>query len=236
MKILVCLEVGPEATGAFVPEFPGCWVFGRTPVRALEKVRAEVERWFRWVKEHGEGVSVEVRGFEVETEILRVSYNPVMAGKPEPLFWAEVPPIGREDILRTIRLMRYSREDLLSLTSSLSDELLDWKPAGKPRTIRNCLRHIAYVEPWYISRLNVELNVRHPKNVFELLKHTREIVLDFLENFPEEKMRGIFQPIKDANPICSLWTARKVLRRLVDHERLHTRYVEKLLKMRQEIG
>jgi len=31
--------------------------------------------------------------------------------------------------------------------------------------------------------------------------------------------------------ICNLWTARKVLRRIVDHERLHARYIEKTLEI-----
>jgi len=46
MKIKVCLEVGPQGKGAFVPEGPGSWVFGRAPERALEKERLIVREWF----------------------------------------------------------------------------------------------------------------------------------------------------------------------------------------------
>jgi len=234
-KILVCLEVGQGGTGAFVPDHPGCWVFGRTPERALKKVKVAIAEWFKWVEKHGEKVPDEARWFEVEVaEMLRVDYNPVEAGKPEPLFWSEVLPITRDDIARTLCLMKYSRVDLLELVSDLSDECLDWLPPKKPRTIRNCLRHIAYVEPWYISRLNVDLPTKYPEDVFEMLDYTRKIVVDYLRNFPSNKMRGIFQPKIDSNPVCNLWTARKVLRRLVDHERLHTRYIEKVLKMYRE--
>jgi len=154
-KIAACLEVGSEGTGAFVPDCPGCWVFGRSPESALAKVRSAVAEWFDWLERRGETVSAEARDFEIEVaEVLKVSYNPVEAGKPEPLFWSEVAPVTRKDIARTLKLMEYSREDLLKLVSNLSDEVLDWLPPGKPRTIRNCLRHIAYVEPWYITRLN----------------------------------------------------------------------------------
>jgi len=236
-KIAVCLEVGHEGTGAFVPECPGCWVFGRSPESALAKVRSAVAEWFDWLERHGETVSAEARDFEIEVgEVLRVSYNPVEAGKPEPLFWSEVTPVTRKDITRTLKLMEYSREDLLKLVSNLSDEVLDWLPPGKPRTIRNCLRHIAYVEPWYITRLNVKLPVRYPKNVFKLLSHTRKIVVEYLRSMPRDKLRGVFQPKKDKSPLCNLWTARKVLRRLVDHERLHTRYIVKVLQDYGEVG
>lgn len=235
MKVFVCLEVGQGGTGAFVPECPGCWVFGRTPERALEKVRIAVRGWFEWLKSHGEKIPAEASKLNVEVgEILRVSYNPVEAGKPEPLFWSEVAPIKNKDIMHTIRLLRYSRSDLLNLVSSLDKEVLNWQPPGKPRTIRNTLKHIGIVDWWYITRLNVDLPAKFPRNVFKLLAYTRELVIDFLKNFPEEKRRGVFQPKMDVGrkaELCNLWTARKVLRRLVDHERLHTKYIERVLRM-----
>ena len=235
-KIFVCLEVGSQATGAFVPDCPGCWVFGRTKERAIEKVSIAIVKWSEWLKKHGESISEISNKVEIEvTEVLRVDYNPAEAGKPEPLFWSEVLPVQRDDIERTVRLLGYSRKDLLDLLPDISDECLDWKPPGKPRTIRNCLKHIAYVEPWYINRLNIQVPEDYPDDVIELLNCTRNIVIECLKNFPKRKMRGIFQPKKDRNPVCDLWTARKVLRRLVDHERLHTKYIEKVLKMYHEM-
>ncbi|MFB0567822.1 MAG: type II toxin-antitoxin system HicB family antitoxin [Candidatus Bathyarchaeia archaeon] len=235
MKIFVCLEVGQGGTGAFVPECPGCWVFGRTPERALEKVKVAINDWFEWLKRHGEKIPTEASKFAVEVgEILRVNYNPVEAGKPEPLFWSEVTPTKSKDIARTICLLGYSRSDLLNMVSSLGNEILDWQPPGKPRTLRNALEHIGFVEWWYITRLDVELPTKFPKDVFDLLSHTRKIVIDYLQDFPKGKRSGVFQPRRDVGrraKICNLWTARKVLRRLVDHERLHTNYIEKVLQM-----
>lgn len=231
-KIFVCLEVGSEGTGVFVPAYPGCWVFGRTPERALLKVKEAIFDWFRWIEKHGEHVSDETKNFEVEVaEMMRVDYNPVEAGKPEPLFWSEIAPVSRKDITRTIQLLEYSREDLLKLVSNLSKECLEWLPPNKPRTIKNCLKHIAYVEPWYITRLNIDLPSKYPRNTFKLLDYTRKLIVNVLKDFPKEKMRGVYQPKKDRSPVCNLWTARKVLRRLVDHERLHTRYIEKVLQL-----
>jgi len=234
MKIKVCLEVGPQGKGAFVPEDPGCWVFGRTPARALEKERLIVREWFSWLRRHGEQVS-EPAEIELEVaEILRVDYNPVEAGKPEPLFWSEVPPITPGDLARTLQLMGYSRADLLELVQGLDEETLDWQPPGEPRTIRNCLQHIAYVEPWYLSRLGIELPKECLKDVFELLQYARKIVIDCLSNFPKEKMAWVLQPVKDPSQVCNLWTARKVLQRLVDHEKLHARYIAKVLRMYEQ--
>lgn len=139
-----------------------------------------VAEWFDWMERHGERIPRGAKDFELEVaEVLRVSYNPVEAGKPEPLFWSEVLPVTKRDVARTLRLMDYSREDLLTLISDLSDRCLDWVPPGEPRTIRNCLRHIAYVELWYITRLGVDLPSKHPKGVLETLNYTRKITVDF---------------------------------------------------------
>lgn len=234
MKIIVCLEAGVGGAGAFVPECPGCWVFGRNPERALKKVKLAIAEWFLWLKRHGEPAP-EVDDFELDVaEVLRVTYNPVEAGKPEPLFWSEVLPVEEGDITRTIRLMEYSRSDLLHLVSDLSDEILDWQPSNEPRTIRNCLRHIGIVEWWYITRLDIDLPEEFPEGVFELLSYTRKMVINSLQKLPMEKRSGVYQPKKHVDPdavICNLWTARKVLRRLVDHERLHMAYIERILRM-----
>jgi predicted RNase H-like HicB family nuclease len=234
-KISVCLEIGPQGAGVFVPDCPGCWVYGRTRESAVKKVKIAIRQWYDWLEEHGERYPKANRKFEIEVaESMKVGYNPVKAGKPEPLFWSEVLPIKRDDIKRTIRLMEYSRQDLLDLVFHLTKEQLDFKPSGQPRSIRNCLKHIAYVEWWYVNRLNIEMPEKFPKDLFGLMNHIRELVVGALEKFPREKMRGVHQPVKYKSPTCDLWTARKVLRRLVDHERMHTRYIRKVLKMYPE--
>jgi predicted RNase H-like HicB family nuclease len=231
VKIPVCIEIGPQGSGVFVPDCPGCWVYGHTKESALKKVKIAIKQWFDWLEDHGESYPKASRKFEIEvTESMHVAYNPVKAGKPEPLFWSEVLPVKRDDIKRTIQLMKYSRQDLLDLVSHLTKEQLDFKPPGLPRSIRNCLKHIAYVEWWYVNRLNIEMPEKFPKDLFGLMNHVRGLVIGVLEKFPREKMRGVHQPVKYKSPTCDLWTARKVLRRLVDHERLHTRYIRKVLK------
>jgi len=188
MKINVCLEAGRDGVGAFVPDCPGCWVFGRTSESALKKVEAAVAEWFEWLRRHGETVNVKTSEIEIVVdELLHVTYNPVEAGKPEPLFWSEVLPIGSRDIERTIQLMNYSRGDLIELTSTLDGKTLDWQPPEKPRTIRNCLNHIGIVEWWYITRLDIDLAEDMPEDVFELLRYTWETVLHSLKILPEAK-------------------------------------------------
>ncbi|MDG7004390.1 MAG: hypothetical protein JRN38_03930 [Nitrososphaerota archaeon] len=88
-----CLEVGEGGTGAFIPELPGCWVFARNEERALAKAKSAASNWYAWAKRHGEPVAPPTKIKVEPSEVLRVSYNPVEAGKPEPLFWSEVLPV-----------------------------------------------------------------------------------------------------------------------------------------------
>jgi hypothetical protein len=231
LDLQVCLEVGPRATGAFVPDCPGCWVFGRDQKSALKKVRLAASEWYEWLKRHGETVGLPEAIRIKPAEILQVTYNPAEAGKPEPLFWSEVLPISSKDVERTLRLMDYSRSDLLGLCSELDSRVLRWKPKREPRTIHNCLKHIAIVEWWYITRLNINLPEDLPSDVFELLRYTRQLARQSLLGMSREERGSIFQPKNDPSPICDLWTARKVLRRFVDHERLHTNYLRRIIRL-----
>jgi uncharacterized damage-inducible protein DinB len=167
---------------------------------------------------------------------MRVTYNPAEAGKPEPLFWSEVLPVSVRDVHRTLRLMEYSRNDLLELCSGLDRLALRWKPKSEPRSIAGCLKHIAIVEWWYITRLNIDLPKEFPGDVFRLLKYTRQLAERSLGGLSKRQRSEIVQPRNDLSPICNLWTARKVLRRFVDHERLHTNYVRKMIRLYQSNG
>jgi uncharacterized damage-inducible protein DinB len=195
----------------------------------MVKVRTAVNDWHRWAKAHGE-IAGKLGPVHVDPgEVLRVNYNPADAGKPEPLFWSEVLPVTKSHIERGLRLMGYSRNDLVRLCSDLDDHLLRWRPDGWPRSIGDCLKHIAFTDWWYVTRLDIDLPRDFPEDIFDLLTYTRGLAEEALRGLTKEQRSRIFQPRSDPSPVCNLWTARKVLRRFVDHEMLHTRYVEKVL-------
>lgn len=72
-KISICLKVGPQATGAFVPNCPGCWVFGRIKERTIEKGRIAIIEWAELLKKYGEDIPDMSNKVEIEVaEILSV--------------------------------------------------------------------------------------------------------------------------------------------------------------------
>ena len=125
--------------------------------------------------------------------------------------------------------MNHSRRDLLELARGLDSGALRRRPKGGPRTVGNCLEHIAIAEWWYITRLDADLPTDFSRDRIELLHYRRGLAERQLKRLTKDQRTLIFQPRNDPSPVCNLWTARKVLRRLVDHERLHTAYIEKTL-------
>ena len=125
--------------------------------------------------------------------------------------------------------MDHSRRDLLELVHGLDGDALRSRPRGGPRTVGNCLRHVAIAERWYITRLDIDLPTDFPRDRVGLLRYTRGLAERELKRLTKDLRTRVFQPKDDPSPVCNLWTARKVLRRLVDHERLHTAYIEKAL-------
>lgn len=166
-------------------------------------------------------------------EVLRVDYNPALANKPEPLFWSEMRPVGQWEIERTLRLMRAARTDLLHLMQRVGARVYDYRPPFGPRSIGETLVHIANAEWWYVTRLEIDLPTRLPKDPIARLARARALVEDAILHLTRERRHGVCQPVRHtaaSSRVASLWTARKVLRRFVDHERLHTRWLERALQ------
>ena len=230
--IAACLEEGPEATGVFLPDLPGCWAFGRTRDSALQKAAALADAWPAWLHLHRLAVDVDLAGPVTVAEVLRVDYNPALANKPEPLFWSEMRPVGQSEIERALRLMRAARIDLLKLVQGVGAQAYDYRPPFGPRSIGETLEHIANAEWWYVTRLEIALPARLPRDPLARLTHVRAMVEDAILHLPRDRRHGVYQPVRytaASSRVASLWTARKVLRRFVDHERLHTRWLVRTL-------
>lgn len=155
------------------------------------------------------------------------------AGGADPLLRCDRVPTSRKDVTRCLRLLGYSREDLLHLLSGLSKEVLDWKPEGEPRSVRNAIRHIAQVDIWYLSRIGADprLDKTKMRDIFTFLDYSRSLVRETLPRLTQSQLKKVFYPRKWSDEPYP-WTATKVLQRLVTHERQHTSYLRRILTLR----
>jgi uncharacterized damage-inducible protein DinB len=140
---------------------------------------------------------------------------------------------------RYFRLMAYNRADLLALTRNLPDELLDWQPYPGAFSLRGLLRHVGNAEEWYVSRvvppesLPPEWEDDESLPIFEFLEMERRTAVARLRQLTEEERTGVFYPTAWAYHPEEPWTARKALRRFVEHEREHIAQIREILDVRR---
>jgi len=137
------------------------------------------------------------------------------------------------------RLMAYARADLLALVQTLPDEVLDWQPAPQSLSIRRLLRHVGNAEEWYVSRLvppeTLPPEWEHDGELptFEFLEMERRTAVTWLRQLSDEERSGVFYPTHWTQHPEEPWTARKVLRRFLEHEREHTAQIREILAARR---
>jgi uncharacterized damage-inducible protein DinB len=140
---------------------------------------------------------------------------------------------------RYYRLMDYNRDDLLAMVGKPSEELLDWRPFPGAYNLRRVLRHVGNGDQWYVSRI-VPVETLPPEweddegmAPFAYLEMSRRTAIDRLRQLTPEERSGVFYPTAWTDHPDEPWTARKVLRRALEHEREHTGQAREVLAARR---
>ena len=231
MRVRLYLEVGSaEHEGgsclAWVLDLPGCVTYRASLEEAIARAPEIVQQYLGWLRGHGESVPERAEIDPEPAEIFQVSF----LGNYEinAIFGPDFGAPSNEELERCLRWMRYSREDLWELICGLSKEALDAEVRSGRPTIREVLQHVAGVEEWYISRLELDPSqVAAPsagnEDVFEQLQEVRAWAVERLQNLPAEQRKRITVHAGE------VWTLKKVLRRFLYHEAYHRRQIEELL-------
>jgi len=234
-KYKVYLEIDRKGCCmAHVRELLGCFVWDKTQKKALEKVPEGVRSYLSFLKKNGEKNVKVTKKIEFEVVENRKGTCPVISGSKAALFSYDLLPPSQAFINQCILRMGYNRKELVKRVGKLSKEILDWRPDKKTRSIRETLNHIANCDIWYLSRLNnfKELCSVHEypnAKIFEKLKENREIAVRVLRKLSPEDRNKINIPRKWTNYKDEKWTAGKMLRRFLEHEREHIGTIDKTL-------
>lgn len=207
---------------------PGCCVGARSREEVLCALPQAVREYRAWLHRHDEGPreqDTEV-SFDVVEEV--VGTGPFDPGDAAALFSVERSPVTSDDIEDCLRLMSYSRSDLLKMVEDLPDRVLDWRESQTTFSLRVLIRHIGNAEQFYISRLFEpdqlprEWAADRTLPIFEFLELERRGCLDCLRRLDDRQRSEVFRPVHFTDHPEEEWTASKVLRRFVEHEREHT--------------
>lgn len=224
---------------AHVLSLPGCVVRAPDRDQAVAQLPAAIDNYCAWLRNHGETVEPSTAGFEIEIAEVHTGLGPFDRRTQAALFTPDEQPLTTDDLERHLQVLGYSRADLLDLVVDLPDELLDWQPNAESFSLRELLRHVGNAEEWYVSRLvpadtlPEEWANDEEMPLFEFLAMERRTAIARLRQLTADERSSTVFPTAWSHRPEEPWTARKALRRFVEHEREHTGQARELLETRR---
>jgi predicted RNase H-like HicB family nuclease len=218
-------DMEPNRWVAWVLDLPACFSSAHTEADAVTHAPESIAAHHRWLARHESSLPVVSGPFEVE--LVETFHSFPSDEDPEYLvnafFQDDRRPLAYWDLEVALRLLKWTHEDLLEVVGSVTREQLSKPLAGETRgSIAGILEHVAGAENWYFEQLGMGLHrAQLPDDSLGKLETVRTNTRTRLvELIADERI----------TPNCGeLWSARKVVRRTLWHERAHTQQIVRLL-------
>lgn len=193
-----------------------------------------------WLQAHGEAV-LAAPDYVVAEEIAVV--GDFESGDDVGFYAPDTVPPTPAEVERYLRIAGHAHTDLLALVEPLDDAALDWVRDERTRSIRRVLRHIAGAEHWYMTRIIDDPKAAGLPEIIRDAYARCDATEDMVERVrivwpafqrwasnltPQQRARNVV-PTWFTSLAGERWTARKMLRRWIEHCREHTRSVEQIL-------
>jgi uncharacterized damage-inducible protein DinB/predicted RNase H-like HicB family nuclease len=236
----VNLEHGERWWYAHVVELPGCFTREDDREEALIALPGAISRHLEYLRSKGVKRGWAASGLRVVEEVDGI---PELgeAGGAVALFGSDRAPVSGAEFRPFLELMRWNREELMSIVESLSENARTARPLPGKWAINETLRHIANAEEWYISRLGLKAQREYEafietmkpdkkrQPILDRLYTTRQGVYHVLDVSFEGGVPRVFKRSAYTKHPEEEWTFRKVLRRFVEHEREHIGTIKKVI-------
>jgi predicted RNase H-like HicB family nuclease len=213
-------------THAHVPALPGCNWVAASPEEACQQAEVEIRRHLDWL--HRYGSDVPPCSEAITPVVVQKHMSTAREGYLVGFFDCDLEPVQREEIPGFLALMSFAREELLALTQALPEALLSWQPGPKEWSIAEVLRHVAGVQRYYLTRIIYPdlVPIQQPfRSVWKRLASMQALSTQLLMELSGEQLSAVV-----AASSGELWTARKVFRRFIEHEREHTFHIQEILE------
>lgn len=217
-------DIEPRHYVCWVLDLPGCFSPASTQEEAVARAPARIGEYYAWITRHDPTLPEALRPYDVE--VVEVFGAHPSAEDPDyvvnAFFEDDARPLAYWDVEVGLRLLDWSRQDLIAVVRSLSREQLHTPIPGEDReTIAGVLEHVCGAENWYLSHLGLAIDrASLPRDVFRKLKavraNTRRQLVTLVGDQRITERHG------------ERWSARKILRRTLWHERDHTEHIVKL--------
>ena len=216
MPYVVCAEEMDGRWIAHVPDLPGCYASHAQRDAAIAAAPRAVEDYIAWCGRHGIRVSG-VSPPMVVSEVVRAwLYEPEY--EVNAFFAADRPPVAVDELPEMQRLLGASRKDMLQALEGIDPDRLQRSIPGERWPIAGIVHHVATSELWYLDRLGLAFQRRELSP--EPLEALEQVRRHYLGNLPALGAQGAVVALAG-----EVWSARKVLRRTLWHERDHTEHI-----------
>jgi len=219
-------DMEPNRWIAWVLDLPGCFSAAQTESDAIAAAPACIAGYFSWLRSHDGRLPDP--GARFETQIVETFGSFPSRERPDyivnALFEDDRRPLSYWDVEVALRLLAWTREDLLAMLHGATEAQLN---APLPReiggSVAGVLGHVAGAENWYMEQMG--LAMRREQLADGPLSMLGTVRANSMARLPE--MAGDDRVVKGNGG--ELWSGRKVVRRTLWHERAHTRHIRRLL-------
>ena len=234
--ITIATVTYPTTTHAWGISLPGL-VAGGADEEALDaNLRLVIADHLSWVRRHGDDAAANA-GNDLSYEIVeRLDGTQFERTGGEFLFEAERTPLDTTELDVLLRRMAWAREDLLESVRGLADAVLDWAPptsalrhvdtwAPEARTIRGIFEHVLQLEIYYRDGLRDGQS----RGIFERPGEPaaeRALTVELLRGLDDDALNQIYRPVRPGRTEPEDWNARKLVRRIISHERGHAAEIQ----------
>ena len=232
MIFRICIENNNEGIRsiAWALEHPGCFAYGKDGDSALANLPDAFRAYATWIGQH-EPAWISSDKIELRLEDTWQDYNIDESYDRneksdyymvDAWFRHDWKPLTAVDVQRGLKMLAWSRADLLKTVKGLSDEKLNQTYLGERWNINGILKHVGGAECWYLDWLGLALpREQIPDEPFARLKVSRARL--------NEKLTTLKGSKQVVGVDGEFWSPRKLLRRALWHERDHTVHIQKLI-------
>jgi hypothetical protein len=232
MQIRIGLENNIEGrTLAWALDYPGCFAYGTDETEALVRLPRALLEYDVWIKDHTTDSWVDLEDMDMrvvesfETFCIDENYNRVPDGQGYEInawFIDDWRPLTDVEIERGLKIFHWQREELLAGLTTLDPEILEKDFPGQRWNILGIAKHIANAELWYLSRLDLtdlshkDLSADPKARLGQTAALIDRVFPKFINEVNVTGIEGEF------------WSYRKILRRILWHQRDHIEHIKEL--------
>jgi predicted RNase H-like HicB family nuclease len=209
---------------AWVFELLGCVSTGKTRAEAVARAGASIAAYQQWLGEHCSERAFEDPYIDIHVAEIYEAVETEPGYIANAFFVDDHIPLAKEDVTFVRCLLEGTRADLLTRVARISPEKrAEPIPGDRFGSIDGILGHLGEAEWWYLDRLELAFPKSElPDEPLERLERVRaHLMLHLDELIGDERVTW---------PNREGWSARKLIRRTVWHERDHTQHIAKLLQ------